>query len=70
MTKFFDQVRTIQWDDHRYYHQSRINQMLHLLSAVSFLIAYIFLFVDPAVAGILGWLVGWNGDTPIWTHIF
>ncbi len=58
MTKFFDKVRILQWDDHRYYHQSRINQVLHLLSAVSFLIAYILLFVDPAVAGILGWLVG------------
>ena len=26
------------WDDHRYYHHSRINQTLHFVSACSFLI--------------------------------
>jgi hypothetical protein len=26
------------WDDHRYYHHSRINQSLHLVSALSFLV--------------------------------
>jgi hypothetical protein len=40
VSQFIDQVRTLQWDDHRYYHQSRINQTLHLISAVSFLVAY------------------------------
>ena len=58
MQKFIDQVRTLQWDDHRYYHQSRINQTLHLISALSFLVAYGLLFVDPAAAGIVGWLFG------------
>jgi hypothetical protein len=40
---------TQRWDDHRYYHQSRINQSLHLVSAISFLVAYVLLFVDPAL---------------------
>jgi len=44
-------------DDHRYYHHSRINQALHLLSATSFVVAYGLLFTDPAVAGLLAWLV-------------
>ena len=43
------------WDDHRFYHQCRINQSLHLLSALSFLVAYALLFIDPAAAGLLGW---------------
>ncbi len=34
------------WDDHRYYHHSRINQSLHLVSALSFLCAYVLLFTD------------------------
>ena len=58
MQKFIDQVRALQWDDHRYYHQSRINQTLHLISALSFLVAYALLFVEPAAAGIVGWLFG------------
>src|SRR5262245_13208872 len=45
------------WDDHRYYHHSRINQSLHLLSALCFLCAYALLFVQPAAAGMLAWLV-------------
>jgi hypothetical protein len=45
------------WDDHRYYHQSRINQCLHLVSAISFVVAYALLFVDPAMAAIVGWCV-------------
>jgi hypothetical protein len=44
-------------DDHRYYHHSRINQSLHLLSALSFLCAYALLFVDPAIAALIGWLI-------------
>jgi hypothetical protein len=43
------------WDDHRYYHQSRINQTLHFISAVSFLVAYVVIFFDPALAALLGW---------------
>lgn len=58
MLNFMDKVRILRWDDHRYYHQCRINQTLHLISAVSFLVAYALLFIDPAWAGIVGWLVG------------
>lgn len=58
MTPFMDAVRTLRWDDHRYYHQCRINQTLHLISALSFLVAYALLFVEPAWAGLVGWLVG------------
>jgi hypothetical protein len=43
------------WDDHRYYHHSRINQSLHLVSALCFLVAYGLLFVDPALSGLVGW---------------
>jgi hypothetical protein len=43
------------WDDHRYYHHSRINQSLHLLSATTFVLAYCLLFTDPALAAVLAW---------------
>lgn len=45
------------WDDHRYYHHSRINQSLHLVSALSFISAYVLLFTEPAAAVLLAWLV-------------
>jgi hypothetical protein len=45
------------WDDHRLYHHNRINQALHLLSALSFLLAYAVLWVEPALAVLLAWLV-------------
>lgn len=45
------------WDDHRYYHHSRINQSLHFVSAASFLVAYALLFFYPVAATLLGWLV-------------
>lgn len=45
------------WDDHRYYHHSRINQSLHLFSALSFLYAYYLLLVDPVAAALVAWLV-------------
>jgi hypothetical protein len=53
-----NKVEILRWDDHRYYHQSRINQTLHLISAISFLVAYALVFTHPAAAGIIGWLVG------------
>ncbi len=56
-TTFWDELRTQRWDDHRYYHHSRINQSLHLVSAISFVAAYALLFVDPALAAILAWCV-------------
>jgi hypothetical protein len=57
MTGFFELLRVQRWDDHRYYHHSRINQSLHLLSAVSFVCAYMLMFKDPAIAALIGWLV-------------
>jgi hypothetical protein len=57
MHDFLVALRTQRHDDHRYYHHSRINQSLHLVSALSFLTAYVLLFYSPAVAALLGWLV-------------
>jgi hypothetical protein len=57
MQHFFDTLRTQRWDDHRYYHQSRINQSLHFVSAVSFLVAYVVLFFDPASAALIAWTI-------------
>jgi hypothetical protein len=54
---FLEQLRIQRWDDHRYYHHSRINQSLHLVSAICFVIAYIMMFKDPAIAVLVGWLV-------------
>ena len=57
MQDFFRTLDVQRWDDHRYYHHSRINQSLHLLSAISFVCAYALLFVDPALAALVAWLV-------------
>ena len=57
MNAFFSTLSEQRADDHRYYHHSRINQSLHLLSAISFLGAYALLWVDPAAAALLAWLV-------------
>jgi hypothetical protein len=57
MTRLFETLRIQRWDDHRYYHHSRINQSLHLVSALSFLTAYAFLFIDPVVASIIAWVI-------------
>jgi hypothetical protein len=57
MTAFLRLLAEQRWDDHRYYHQSRINQCLHLISAISFLVAYVLLFVDPAMAAVVGWCI-------------
>ena len=57
MSEFFKQLAIQRWDDHRYYHHSRINQSLHLVSAISFVVAYAMLFNDPAVAALIAWLV-------------
>jgi hypothetical protein len=54
---FWKELQTQRWDDHRYYHHSRINQSLHLISAISFVCAYGLLFVDPAMAAVLAWCV-------------
>ena len=54
---FREELHKQRWDDHRYYHHSRINQSLHLLSASCFLTAYALLIVNPGVAALLGWLL-------------
>jgi hypothetical protein len=58
MADFLATLREQRWDDHRYYHHSRINQSLHLLSALSFLFAYVMIFKDPATSVLVAWLVG------------
>jgi hypothetical protein len=57
MKELLETLRIQRWDDHRYYHHSRINQSLHLVSALSFLGSYALLFADPAGAALLAWLV-------------
>jgi hypothetical protein len=57
MQNFLEELRTQRWDDHRYYHHSRINQSLHLVSALSFLAAYVTIFTSPAAAALIGWLL-------------
>jgi len=52
----FETLREQRWDDHRYYHHSRINQFLHLLSALSFIVAYVYLFIDPVISAYIAWL--------------
>ena len=54
---FMETLRVQRWDDHRFYHHSLLNQSLHLVSAINFLVAYALLFVDPAMAAILAWTV-------------
>ena len=56
MNNFLEALRVQRWDDHRYYHHCRINQTLHLVSAISFLCGYALLFIDPAMAALVGWL--------------
>jgi hypothetical protein len=57
MQNFLDALRTQRWDDHRYYHHSRVNQSLHFVSAISFLFSYVMIFKDPAISALAGWLV-------------
>lgn len=57
MSNFLETLRVQRWDDHRYYHHSMINQSLHFISALSFLIAYAVLFIAPPVAALIAWLV-------------
>ena len=57
MKDFFEALRVQRWDDHRYYHHCRINQSLHFLSAMAFVLAYAMLFIDPPLAALIAWLV-------------
>jgi hypothetical protein len=58
MASFMETLRVQRWDDHRFYHHSRINQSLHFISAISFVVAYGLLFFDPPLAAVLAWCVG------------
>jgi hypothetical protein len=55
LTTFSEALRVQRWDDHRYYHHSRINQSLHLVSAISFVVAYAMLLIDPPLAALIAW---------------
>lgn len=57
MKDLHQELQIQRWDDHRYYHHSRINQSLHLLSAISFVCAYALMLKDPVAAAMIGWLV-------------
>lgn len=56
-SSFRKELEQQRWDDHRYYHHSRVNQSLHLLSAACFLTAYALLAFDPGLAALIGWLL-------------
>lgn len=54
---FWDELKEQRWDDHRFYHQSRVNQSLHLFSATCFLTSYALIAFNPIAAALLGWVV-------------
>ncbi|GAP36402.1 hypothetical protein ABXN37_14745 [Piscinibacter sakaiensis] len=55
MNDFMLRLQAQRLDDHRFYHHSRVNQSLHLVSAIVFVLSYGLLFVDPAAAALLAW---------------
>ena len=57
MKDFLQALQTQRWDDHRYYHHDRVHQSLHLLSALAFVVAYVWLLIDPVVSALIAWLV-------------
>jgi hypothetical protein len=54
---FAQELKEQRWDDHRFYHQSRVNQSLHLFSACCFLATYVLIPFNPIAAALLGWVV-------------
>src|SRR6478752_5567256 len=54
---YLEQLRVQRWDDHRFYHHSRINQSLHFVSAISFMIGYVMMFFDPLMSALIGGLL-------------
>jgi hypothetical protein len=54
---FSEELKQQRWDDHRFYHQSRVTQTLHLFSALCFLVSYAIMPFDPIAASLLGWIV-------------
>jgi hypothetical protein len=57
MRVLLGQLSEQRWDDHRLYHHSRINQSLHLISALSFIFSYAMLFINPVIASLVAWSV-------------
>ena len=62
---FLEALAEQRWDDHRYYHHNRINQALHLVSAVTFIAAYVLLFIEPVCGGDAG-VADCDAVTPDW----
>ena len=54
---FAEELKQQRWDDHRFYHQSRVTQSLHLFSALCFLASYVLLPFHPITASLFGWTV-------------
>src|SRR5262245_49349582 len=54
---FAEELRQQRWDDHRFYHQSRVTQSLHLFSALCFLASYALMPFNPIWASLVGWTV-------------
>jgi hypothetical protein len=54
---FLEELKQQRWDDHRFYHQSRVTQSLHLFSALCFLFSYALLPFNPIAASLFGWTV-------------
>ncbi len=55
---FLEELKQQRWDDHRYYHHSRINQSLHFVSAMSFVACYALAAANQlAAAGLIGWII-------------
>ncbi|MDX1961125.1 MAG: hypothetical protein SFU98_21325 [Leptospiraceae bacterium] len=42
-------------DDHKYYHQSKWNQLFHLFSAICFLVSEFLIFFNPVLAAYISW---------------
>jgi hypothetical protein len=58
MNGFLRALEEQRWDDHRYYHHNRINQSLHVVSALSFIATYaLLLTTQPVAAALVGWFV-------------
>src|SRR5687767_13759960 len=57
MQGFMSALAEQRWDDHRYYHHSRINQSLHFFSSLCFVSMYVLFFAQPTAGILLGWLV-------------
>lgn len=54
---FYQELKQQRWDDHRYYHHNRINQLLHFFSAGCFLSSYVLIFTNPVIAVLVGWML-------------